>query len=316
MIHEMTRRIGVAALAAVAAATMMIQPAAVDAQVAVRSKPAIFHDGTWYLRSSMTSGVATSTFRYGISTDIPVMGDWDGDGDDTVGVVRATEGSNGIVRYVWYLRNSNSGGSATVTPFTYGRQEFLSSGELRTIPVVGDWDGDGDDTIGVMIYEADALGHTQWHLRNSNTGGSANSVITYGSTTIPPPSFENWRDRPVVGDWDGDGDDTIGLVRHSACPKCDTWLLRNSNTSGNADITFTYGSGSYTELPVVGDWDGNGTYTPALLRNNPPTDDMGGFEVWLFRNSNSSGPASGQITFGSDAQTVDQFDFVPRFSWK
>lgn len=144
-------------------------------------------------------------------------------------------------------------------------------------------------------------GHIQWHLRNSNTGGAANTVVTYGVG----------RDRPVTGDWDGDGDDTLGLVRG------DTWLLKNSIAGGNADITFGYGSASFTELPVVGDWDGNGTYTPAVLRNNPATDDEGGFELWLFRNSNSGGSASRQITFGSDAQTVSQpIEIVPRFSRK
>lgn len=35
----------------------------------------------------------------------------------------------------------------------------------------------------------------------------------------------------------------VGLVR------ADTWLLRNSIAGGNADITFTYVSASYEELP-------------------------------------------------------------------
>jgi hypothetical protein len=302
MIHdERGRRIGVFVLAAFAAASLIIQPATVDAQVPVPSKPAIFHDGTWYLRSSMTSGVATSTFRYGQSGDIPVMGDWDGDGDDTVGVVRFTPGADGLLRYTWYLRNSNSGGSATVTPFVFGRVEFVAVDQLGTIPVVGDWDGDGVDTVGVVLYDADLSGPMRWHLRNSNTGGVADTVVTYS----------RGRDVPIAGDWDGDGDDTIGVVR------ADTWLLRNSIAGGAADISFRYGSASYLELPVPGDWDGNGTYTPAVLRNRPPTDESGGFETWLFRNSNSSGAADGQITYGSDAQTIElPIEFIPRLSWK
>jgi hypothetical protein len=301
MVHEMARRLGAFVLAGFAAASVIVQPGAVDAQVAVPSKPAIFHDATWYLRNSLTSGVATSTFRYGTGGDIPVMGDWDGDGHDTVGVVRATPGTGGVVRYTWYLRNSNTSGPATVTPFVYGRVEFVAVDQLGTIPVVGDWNGDGIDTAGVVLYDSDPAGPIQWHLRNSNTGGPADTVVTYS----------RGRDIPITGDWDGDGDDTIGVVRGTS------WLLRNAVAGGSADISFQYGSSSFLELPVPGDWDGNGTYTPAVLRNRPPTEDAGGFEQWLFRNSNSSGPASGQIIFGSDAQTVDlPIEVIPRLSFK
>jgi len=57
--------------------------------------------------------------------------------------------------------------------------------------------------------------------------------------------------------------------------------------------------------------------TPAVLRNNPPTDEFGGYEVWLFRNSNTGGAASGQITFGSDALGLDlPIETIPRMSWR
>jgi hypothetical protein len=265
------------------------------------SKPAIYNSPVWYLRSSLTSGVATSTFTYGRSGDLPVMGDWDGDGHDTVGVVRFS-GAGGISTYTWYLRNSNSAGSATITPFVFGNVRFVAIDQLGTIPVVGDWDGDGIDTIGVMVYDFDLDGPIRWLLRNSNSTGPPDIVINYG----------RGRDTPLAGDWNGDGTDTVGVFRR---PK--SWLLRNSNTSGTANLSFAYGSGDFLELPVPGDWDGNGTYTPTILRNNPPSDEFGGFEVWLFRNSNSSGVADGKIIYGSDAFAVDlPIDFIPRLSWR
>lgn len=265
------------------------------------SKPAIFDNATWYLRSSLTSGVATSTFRYGQSGDLPVMGDWNGDGHDTVGVARTTPGPGGTQTYTWYLRNSNSGGTASISQFVFGTKRFVAIDQLGSIPVVGDWNGDGVDTVGVVQYASDPSGQIQWLLRNSNTAGPPDIVITYS----------RGRDRPIVGDWNGDGRDTIGVVRG------DTWLLRNSNTSGDAQIAFSYGSANYFELPVVGDWDGNGTYTPALLRNRPPTDSQGGFEDWLFRNSNTGGAANGEIIYGSDAQAIDQpVEFIPRLTWR
>jgi hypothetical protein len=298
-----SRPLRVALLAALLVTAVLAQPSGgVAAQPAAGSKPAIFDDGTWYLRDSLSTGVATSTFRYGRPGDIPVMGDWDGDGDDTVGVVRFTGPPGGPFEYTWFLRDSNGGGAATVTPFVFGDVRFVAVDQLGTIPVVGDWDGDGDDTAGVLQYATDVDGPMRWNLRNSNSSGAPDLSFSYS----------RGRDVPVAGDWDGDGDDTVGVFRGNK-----SWLLNNSNSGGLADISFAYGSASLLELPVVGDWNGDGTYTPAVLRNNPATDESGGFEVWLFRNSNTGGGADGQITYGSDAfELSPPIEVIPRLSWR
>jgi len=163
------------------------------------SYPAVVRDGTWFLRHGDTS---VTVFRYGATSgDIPVFGDWDGDGIATPGVVRAG---------LWLLRNSNGDGPADLV-FRYG----ATSGD---IPVVGDWDGDGIDTPGVVR-------DGRWFLRNSNSAGPGDLTFLYGKAT----------DIPVVGDWNGDGIDTPGVVRGAR------WFLRNSNTTGNSDVDFSYG---------------------------------------------------------------------------
>jgi hypothetical protein len=58
-----------------------------------------------YFRNSNSTGVAEFQFIYGNPGDKLVAGDWDGDGDDTVGVYRPSNG-------VFYLRNSNTQGIA------------------------------------------------------------------------------------------------------------------------------------------------------------------------------------------------------------
>jgi hypothetical protein len=77
-------------------------------------------------------------------------------------------------------------------------------------------------------------------LRNSNTAGFPDLSIPYGAPG----------DRPIVGDWDGDGDTTIGLYR----PAGSFFFLRNSNTAGFPDLSIPYGATGDT--PIVGDWDG------------------------------------------------------------
>jgi len=83
-----------------------------------------------------------------------------------------------------------------------------------------------------------------------------------------------------VGDWNGDGDDTPGIVRAGV------WYLRNSTTGGNADVSFAFGNPSDT--PVVGDWDGNRTTNPAVFRNG----------TWYLRASNTTGAADLGFGFG------------------
>lgn len=165
-----------------------------------------------------------SDVTYGLSTDTPIVGDWNGDGSfDELGVVRSGH---------WYLGTDYCFPS-TQTSFGYG----LASDK----PLPGDWNGDGTDTAGVVRGN-------QWLLRNSNTPGSSNLSFSFGRSTdvflagdwdgdgVDTPAV--WRsgvfylrdgagvvrsfgygrstDIPIVGDWDGNGIDTIGVKRGQA----------------------------------------------------------------------------------------------------
>ncbi len=109
------------------------------------AKPAVQRavDGTIYMRSTQTSGVATSAFGFGNLGDLAMMCDWDGDGVRTIGVQRQADGH-------FYLRNENTTGFADIE-FIYGNP--------GDIPVCGDWDGDGTDTVGVVRSGT-------WYLKN------------------------------------------------------------------------------------------------------------------------------------------------------
>jgi glucose/arabinose dehydrogenase len=76
--------------------------------------------------------------------------------------------------------------------------------------------------------------------------------------------------------------DTTGVYR----PSNGALFLRNSNTTGFADVAVNYGlPGDY---PVVGDWDGDGTATIGIYRNG----------VFYLRNSNTVGFADSVFPFG------------------
>lgn len=134
-------------------------------------------------------------------------------------------------------------------------------------PVVGDWDGDGTDDIGVV------QGGT-WFLRTALAGGPADLIGRFGGAG----------DVRIAGDWDGDGDATPGVVRGR------TRFLKNDLTGGTADLTFNYGL--TTDVPLVGDWDGDGVDTPGVARNT-----TSGI-AWHLRSSNTPGPATTSFRFG------------------
>ena len=98
------------------------------------------------------------------------------------------------------------------------------------------------DTVGVVDP---TTGH--WVLRDENTN---TKTIIYG----------NPGDVPFTGDWNCDGVATPGLYRQS-----DGFAyLRNSNTTGIADITFFFGNPG--DLPIAGDFDGDGCDTVSIYR--------------------------------------------------
>jgi len=227
---------------------------------------------TYFLRNSNTTGVADiPAFNFGANVPtrwIPFAGDWNGDGIKTIGVYEPTGAS-------FFLRNTNSSGTADVA---------VNFGVPGWIPIAGDWDGDGIDTIGAFD-PASAL----FYLRNSNTSGVADIEFRYGPGTL------SWR--PVVGDWNGDGIDTVGLYNPSrGIPRVGRFLLRNSNTTGQADVAFNFNSPNLK--PLSGDWNRDGVDTIGTI--DPTT------AIVSLRNSNSGGGPDIQFTYGVTAPPLTE----------
>ncbi len=182
----------------------------------------------------------------GLPGDKPIAGDWDGDGDETPGVVRG---------HIWHLRDDLSTGAANRV-FGYGTPS--------DVPVVGDWDGDGDETPGIYRNES---GRGVFYLRNSNSDGLGEIRVEWGLPT----------DVPVAGDWDGDGRDTVGTYR----PSEGRWFLKLNNTTGDhANWNYYYGLPS--DRVFVGDWNGDGIDTAGALRTE------GTAGRWYLKNTNGT----------------------------
>ena len=190
-----------------------------------------FAAGAWRVSNANAEQLSTSarvfaSYRWGRAGDQPVVGDWDGDGTQTVGVVRpsAARDSNHLL-----LRNSDG----SVLDFWYGHH-----GDRL---VVGDWDANGTRTPAAVRAGV-------WSIRNTNSTGPADTTVTFGGAG----------DNYLAGDWDGDGDFTPGVQRKG------TFWLRNTDGSGPSEIRVRFGRP--TDAGFAGDWNGNGTWTPGILR--------------------------------------------------
>lgn len=193
---------------------------------------------TFVLRSSLTPGPPTivAAVSGAATTDIPVTGDWNGDGVDTPGLYRPSTSTF----YLWdRWRDLTIANAAHVFAF----------GTTNGKPLVGDWDGDGLDSVGVFDP---ATGHVR--LTNALTAAAATYDEIYGAIG----------DLPVGGDWNQDGAYSAGMFR----PSDALFHLTNRNISAVLTDDAAYALGSGRDLPVAGDWthsgySGLGVYRPS-----------------------------------------------------
>jgi V8-like Glu-specific endopeptidase len=204
-----------------------------------------FNKGRWEFEADgdLTSSLADEVFSFGVPTDVPMVGDWNGDGIDEVGVVRGSS---------WFL-DSNG------TPGWQGNDTSLLFGGGGDLPVAGDWNGDGKDDPGVFR-------NGTWFLDSNGTRGwqGNDSSVSFGVAT----------DRLVVGDWDGDGKDDIGVVRG------DLWYLDTNKTRGWQGDDTVVRFGSVGDVPVVGDWNRDGRDDLGVYRNGTWFLDSNGSLGW------------------------------------
>ncbi|MBI5556560.1 MAG: protease inhibitor I42 family protein [Deltaproteobacteria bacterium] len=159
-----------------------------------------------------------------LSSVTPIVGDWDGDGYDNVGLFSGNK----------FLLDVNDDGIAdAVVPFA----------RSTDLPVTGDWDGDGYDDIGVF-RSADRK-----FFLDDDLDSVADATVTIGRSS----------DLPVVGDWDSDGYDDIGVFRPSARRY---YLDFNEDGIHNRAVTI----GRLGDYSLVGDWDGDGVDSVGIFR--------------------------------------------------
>jgi hypothetical protein len=191
------------------------------------------------------NGSSDPVFPFGgVPGDIPITGDWNGSGTSKAGVYRV---ANGL-----FILDYNGDGAFTAGDKVYNLGVGLQPNDF---PVVGDWNGDGRSKIGIFRQGF------YWILDTNGDGVFATS------TDQARPFGGVAGDVPLVGDWNGNGTSDLGIFRQGFF-----WILdydengaiNNVNEPGG-DKAFAYG-GIAGDVPLVGDWNGDGTSKPGIFR--------------------------------------------------
>ena len=184
----------------------------------------------WHLKYQNSDGAPDVEIHKCGNGYLPVTGDWDGDGMDSIGCMEARYllyNDYSKRRNIFYLMNDNA------AVHSFARPTFTGIGSRYDMPLAGDWDGDGMDTVGIY----DPL--TAEFVLAKNNAGATEIYKRFNFGVIG--------DLPIVGDWDGDGMDTVGVFR----PTEGKFFLAKSNDNPNSDIiTIIYGKAG--DMPIKG----------------------------------------------------------------
>ena len=230
--------------------------------------PENLREAVWTLPSDIAP--QTHSVFFGIAGALPIVGDFNGDGLDEIGVYYQGE---------WFLDLNGNG--------RWDENDLWAQlGDENDRAVTGDWDGDGKDDIG--IYGPMWQGDMRAIEREPGLPDPENPV-EFVPKNVPPNRHEATSgerlirltsqgamqadvidhvfrygaplDTPVSGDWNGDGIDGIGIFRAGK------WKLDTDGDGRFSSRDTVAEFGRAGDRPVVGDFDGDGVHELGIYRD-------------------------------------------------
>ncbi len=228
-------------------------------------------DRTWYAYS--TESETSSSFQWGLPTDVLVPADYDGDGLTDFAVWRPSNGT-------WYVHRSRDNqlfaiqwGSVPVTP-PPGSISLVAS----DVPVPADYDGDGLADFAVWRPE-----NGVWYVLQSTDG--------YNPIYAKYYQWGKLGDVPVQADYDGDGKTDIAVF----CSTENRWYIRLSGSKKQYSVDFGRAG---ADLLVPADYTGDKKADIAVYRNG----------IWFIRRSEDNQLETRQFGISTDKPVPADYD--------